>query len=125
MLSWELQHNTTAQTVITQLLTGRLLKICCGTTGSASMDAKAQISDQAKRYGDVVCNVNKALVGASQDQFDAVKAFLDACPEEDKGQHCTCMTTTLTLVQWVTSQRAVGLIHGSYPCCHCICPDLV
>ncbi len=63
------------------------------------MDAKAQISDQAKRYGEVACNVNKALVGGSQDQFDAVKAFLDACPEEDKGQHCICATTTLTLVQ--------------------------
>lgn len=63
------------------------------------MDAKAQISDQAKRYGDVVCNVNKALVGGSQDQFDAVRAFLEACPEEEKGQHCTCTTTTSTLVQ--------------------------
>lgn len=63
------------------------------------MDAKAQISDQAKRYGGVVCSVNKALVAGSQDQLDAVKAFLEACPEEDKGQHCICTTTILTLVQ--------------------------
>ncbi len=89
------------------------------------MDAKAQISDQAKRYGDVVCNVNKALVGGSQDQYDAVKAFLDACPEEDKGQHCTCTNTTLTLLQSVTSERAVDQVRGSYPCCHCMSTDLV
>lgn len=55
------------------------------------MDAKAQISDQAKRYGAVVCSVNKALVGGSEDQLDAVKAFLEACPEEDKGQLLLCL----------------------------------
>jgi len=99
LLSCKLQRNTSAQTVITYLLTGGLFKIFCGATGAASMDAKAQVSDQAKRYGDVVCNVNKALVGGSQDQFDAVKAFLDACPEEEKGQRRICTTTTSTLVQ--------------------------
>jgi hypothetical protein len=93
-----MQRNTTAQTGITHLLVA-CLRVCCGATGAASMDAKAQISDQAKRYGDVVCNVNKGLIGGSQDQFDAVKAFLDACPEEEKGQRRTCTTTTSTLVQ--------------------------
>lgn len=63
-------------------------------TGSASMNAQVQISDQAKRYGDVVCNVNKALVGGSQDQFDAVLAFVNACPEEDKGQEPSGTLTT-------------------------------
>lgn len=73
-------------------------------TGSASMDAKAQISDQAKRYGDVVCNVNKALVGASQDQFDAVKAFLDACPEEDKAEKRMTMHKTWCLLHTMSAE---------------------
>ncbi|DBA91772.1 TPA: hypothetical protein ACH3X1_003362 [Trebouxia sp. C0004] len=73
-------------------------------TGSASMDAKAQISDQAKRYGEVVCNVNKALVGGSQDQFDAVKAFLDACHEEDKAEKRMTMHKTWCLLDAMSAE---------------------
>ena len=62
------------------------------------MNAQIQISDQAKRYGEVVCSVNKALVGGSQDQFDAVQAFVNACPEEDKGEEPSSMLTLPTLL---------------------------
>ena len=51
------------------------------------MEAEPQRSEQAKRYAEVVRGVNKVLVAGSQDQFDAVNAFLAACPEEDNGQH--------------------------------------
>lgn len=50
------------------------------------MEAQSQRSEQANRYAEVVRGVNKALVSGSQDQFDAVNAFLAACPEEDNGQ---------------------------------------
>ena len=58
----------------------------CLTTGVTSMEAQPQRSEQANRYAEVVRAVNKALVSGSQDQFDAVNAFLAACPEEDNGQ---------------------------------------
>lgn len=48
---------------------------------------QAQRSKQANRYAEVVRGVNKALVAGSQDQYDAVNAFLAACPEEENGQH--------------------------------------
>ena len=50
------------------------------------MEAQPQHSEQANRYAEVVRGVNKVLVSGSQDQFDAVNAFLAACPEEDNGQ---------------------------------------
>lgn len=59
----------------------------CFTTGVTSMEAQPQCSEQANRYAEVVRGVNKALVSGSQDQFDAVNAFLAASPEEDNGQH--------------------------------------
>ena len=51
------------------------------------MEAQPQRSEQANQYAEVVRAVNKVLVTGSQDQFDAVNAFLAACPEEDNGQH--------------------------------------
>lgn len=55
------------------------------------MEAQPQHSEQANRYAEVVRGVNKVLVSGSQDQFDAVNAFLAACPEEDNGQlHIAC-----------------------------------
>lgn len=57
----------------------------CATVGVTPMEAQLQRSEQANRYAEVVRGVNKVLVTESQDQFDAVNAFLAACPEEDNG----------------------------------------
>lgn len=62
------------------------------------MNAGAQISEQAKQYAEVVRNINKALIAGSQDQFDAVSAFLAACPEEQNGQLLLCMCDAVAIM---------------------------
>ncbi|KAL3150654.1 hypothetical protein ABBQ32_000453 [Trebouxia sp. C0010 RCD-2024] len=54
-----------------------------GVNGATPMEAQPQRSEQANRYAEVVRAVNKVLVTGSQDLYDAVNAFLAACPEED------------------------------------------
>lgn len=61
------------------------------------MEAQPQRSEQATRYAEVVRAVNKVLVTGSQDQFDAVNAFLAACPEEDNGQHAPAVHSCCSL----------------------------
>ena len=53
---------------------------------AANSSSSPQLNEQAKRYAEVVCNVNRALVGGSEDQYDATNAFLAACPEETNGE---------------------------------------
>lgn len=87
------------------------------------MEAQPQHSEQANRYAEVVRGVNKVLVSGSQDQFDAVNAFLAACPEEDNGQlHITWWKFQCT-VQLYVSHQTVTLHWRPVPslCSHCCC----
>lgn len=87
------------------------------------MEAQPQHSEQANRYAEVVRGVNKVLVSGSQDQFDAVNAFLAACPEEDNGQlRIACWKLACT-VQLFVSQPGRNTLLAAWKalCSHCYC----
>lgn len=69
----------------------------CAAVGATPMEAQPQRSEQANRYAEVVRAVNKVLVTGSQDLYDAVNAFLAACPEEDNGQHAPAVHSSRSL----------------------------
>lgn len=72
--------------------------------GSATSSSGPQLSDQAKRYAEVVSNVNRALVGGSEDQYNAASAFLAACPEETNAEKRMTVHKTWSLLCTMSAQ---------------------